>query len=73
MYRECLKLSFSLTWQKNLVAGCFHDGVLLYAMVLNETLCEGGTKRDANHILQKMRGRKFQGSGYRWQREGKHC
>ncbi|XP_054842332.1 atrial natriuretic peptide receptor 2 [Eublepharis macularius] len=46
---------------KNLVAGCFHDGLLLYATVLNETLREGGTKRDASRILQKMKGRKFQG------------
>uniref|UniRef100_A0ACB8EP97 Nitrogen permease regulator 2 n=1 Tax=Sphaerodactylus townsendi TaxID=933632 RepID=A0ACB8EP97_9SAUR len=46
---------------KNLVAGCFHDGLLLYAAVLNETLREGGTKRDTGRILQKMKGRKFQG------------
>ncbi|KAL8204149.1 UNVERIFIED_CONTAM: Nitrogen permease regulator 2 [Gekko kuhli] len=46
---------------KNLVAGCFHDGLLLYAAVLNETLREGGTKRDSSRILQKMRGRKLQG------------
>ncbi|XP_077202778.1 atrial natriuretic peptide receptor 2 isoform X2 [Paroedura picta] len=46
---------------KNLVAGCFHDGLILYATVLNETLQEGGTKRDSSRILQKMKGRKFQG------------
>lgn len=49
--------------QKNLVAGCFHDALLLYATVLNETLREGGTKRDSSRILQKMKGRKFQGTG----------
>ncbi|KAJ6663056.1 hypothetical protein lerEdw1_010877 [Lerista edwardsae] len=46
---------------KNLVAGCFHDGLLLYATALNETLLEGRSKRDAPRILQKMRGRSFQG------------
>uniref|UniRef100_A0A670JR34 Guanylate cyclase n=1 Tax=Podarcis muralis TaxID=64176 RepID=A0A670JR34_PODMU len=46
---------------KNLVAGCFHDGLLLYAMALNETLQEGGTKRNTSRILEKMKGRKFQG------------
>ncbi|XP_062984886.1 atrial natriuretic peptide receptor 2 [Elgaria multicarinata webbii] len=46
---------------KNLVAGCFHDGLLLYAMALNETINEGGTKRNTSRILEKMKGRKFQG------------
>ncbi|KAJ7335098.1 hypothetical protein JRQ81_013039 [Phrynocephalus forsythii] len=46
---------------KNLVAGCFHDGLLLYATALNETLSEGGTKRNTSRILEKMKGRKFQG------------
>ncbi|XP_061468570.1 atrial natriuretic peptide receptor 2 [Rhineura floridana] len=46
---------------KNLVAGCFHDGLLLYAMALNETLQEGGSKRNTSRILEKMKGRTFQG------------
>uniref|UniRef100_A0A8C8RZS6 Guanylate cyclase n=1 Tax=Pelusios castaneus TaxID=367368 RepID=A0A8C8RZS6_9SAUR len=49
--------------QMNLVAGCFYDGVLLYAMALNETLGEGGSQKDGARIVQKMRDRKFQGSG----------
>ncbi|XP_060092292.1 atrial natriuretic peptide receptor 2-like [Heteronotia binoei] len=44
-----------------LVAGCFHDVLLLYLKALNETLQEGGTKRNTSHILEKMRGLKFQG------------
>ncbi|XP_060092465.1 atrial natriuretic peptide receptor 2-like [Heteronotia binoei] len=47
--------------QENLVAGCFHDGLLLYLKALNETLREGGTKRDTSRILEKMRGLKIQG------------
>ncbi|POI21883.1 hypothetical protein CIB84_014371, partial [Bambusicola thoracicus] len=47
--------------QMNLVAGCFYDGVLLYAMVLNETLREGGSKKNATQLIEKMRDRKFQG------------
>uniref|UniRef100_A0A8B9EH97 Guanylate cyclase n=1 Tax=Anser cygnoides TaxID=8845 RepID=A0A8B9EH97_ANSCY len=38
-----VQLNYSLM---NLVAGCFYDGVLLYAMVLNETLREGGSKKN---------------------------
>ncbi|XP_048338950.1 atrial natriuretic peptide receptor 2-like [Sphaerodactylus townsendi] len=44
-----------------LVAGCFHDALLLYIRALNETLHEGGTKRDTSHILEKMRDLKIQG------------
>ncbi|KAL8202592.1 UNVERIFIED_CONTAM: hypothetical protein K2H54_019644 [Gekko kuhli] len=43
------------------MAGCFHDVLLLYLRALNETLREGGTKRDTSHILEKMRGLKIQG------------
>ncbi|XP_075383191.1 atrial natriuretic peptide receptor 2 isoform X2 [Mycteria americana] len=53
-----VQLNYSLM---NLVAGCFYDGMLLYAMVLNETLREGGSKKNATHIIEKMRDRKFQG------------
>lgn len=49
--------------QKNLVAGCFHDGLLLYALALNETLHEGDTKLNNSRILEKMKGRRFQGTG----------
>ncbi|XP_060119578.1 atrial natriuretic peptide receptor 2-like [Heteronotia binoei] len=44
-----------------LVAGCFHDVLLLYLRALSETLQEGGTKRDTSRILEKMRGLKIQG------------
>uniref|UniRef100_A0A8C6ZHX9 Guanylate cyclase n=1 Tax=Nothoprocta perdicaria TaxID=30464 RepID=A0A8C6ZHX9_NOTPE len=53
-----VQLNYSLM---NLVAGCFYDGLLLYAMVLNETLREGGSKKNVTRIIQKMRDRKFQG------------
>ncbi|XP_042694387.1 atrial natriuretic peptide receptor 2 [Centrocercus urophasianus] len=53
-----VQLNYSLM---NLVAGCFYDGVLLYAMVLNETLREGGSKKNATQLIEKMRDRKFQG------------
>uniref|UniRef100_A0A670YZR7 Guanylate cyclase n=1 Tax=Pseudonaja textilis TaxID=8673 RepID=A0A670YZR7_PSETE len=49
--------------QKNLVAGCFHDGLLLYALALNETLHKGDTKLNNSRILEKMKGRRFQGTG----------
>ncbi|XP_054253342.1 atrial natriuretic peptide receptor 2 [Indicator indicator] len=53
-----VQLNYSLM---NLVAGCFYDGMLLYAMVLNETIQEGGSKKNATHIIEKMRDRKFHG------------
>ncbi|XP_058028494.1 atrial natriuretic peptide receptor 2 isoform X3 [Ahaetulla prasina] len=53
-----VELSGSL---KNLVAGCFHDGLLLYALALNETLHEGDPKINNSRILEKMKGRRFQG------------
>ncbi|XP_060092299.1 atrial natriuretic peptide receptor 2-like [Heteronotia binoei] len=46
---------------ETLVAGCFHDVLLLYLKALNETLQEGGTKRNTSRILEKMRGLKIQG------------
>ncbi|KAM7077847.1 LOW QUALITY PROTEIN: atrial natriuretic peptide receptor 2-like [Ciconia maguari] len=53
-----VQLDYSLM---NLVVGCFYDRMLLYAMVLNETLQEGGSKKNATHIIEKMRDCKFQG------------
>ncbi|XP_029439074.1 atrial natriuretic peptide receptor 2 [Rhinatrema bivittatum] len=53
-----VELNYSLM---NFIAGCFHDGVLLYAMALNETLMEGKSKKDGIHIVQKIQDRKFQG------------
>lgn len=49
--------------QKNLVAGCFYDGLFLYALALNETLHEGDTKLNNSRILEKMKGRRFHGTG----------
>ncbi|XP_063806737.1 atrial natriuretic peptide receptor 2-like, partial [Pseudophryne corroboree] len=45
----------------NLIAGCFHDGVLLYAQALNETLQEGGSHKDGNRIVEKIKERSIQG------------
>ncbi|ELW70312.1 Atrial natriuretic peptide receptor 2 [Tupaia chinensis] len=45
----------------NLIAGCFYDGILLYAEVLNETIQEGGSREDGLRIVEKMQGRRYQG------------
>ncbi|NIG59728.1 Atrial natriuretic peptide receptor B [Pontoporia blainvillei] len=47
----------------NLIAGCFYDGILLYAEVLNETMQEGGTREDGLRIVEKMQGRRYHGNG----------
>lgn len=46
----------------NLIAGCFYDGILLYAEVLRETIQEGGTREDGLRIVEKIRGRRYQGN-----------
>lgn len=38
-----------------------YDAVLLYAIALNETLSEGGSKRDGLRIASKMYNRQFEG------------
>lgn len=47
----------------NLIAGCFYDGILLYAEVLNETIREGGAREDGLRIVEKMQGRRYRGNG----------
>ncbi|KXJ15243.1 Atrial natriuretic peptide receptor 1 [Exaiptasia diaphana] len=42
-------------------AGTMYDAVLLYAIALNETLSEGGSKRDGLLIASKMYNRQFEG------------
>ncbi|XP_078533827.1 atrial natriuretic peptide receptor 2 [Lissotriton helveticus] len=56
-----LILVLSSYWQMNFIAGCFHDGVLLYAMALNETLKAGGSKKDGIQIVKNIQNRTFQG------------
>ncbi|XP_073540516.1 atrial natriuretic peptide receptor 2 isoform X4 [Phyllobates terribilis] len=53
-----VELNYSLM---NLIAGCFYDGVLLYAQALNETLQEGGSPKDGIRIVQKIQERSIQG------------
>ncbi|XP_072269740.1 atrial natriuretic peptide receptor 2, partial [Pyxicephalus adspersus] len=53
-----VNLNYSL---KNLIAGCFYDGVLLYAYALNETLREGGSQKDGIRIVQKIQDRTMPG------------
>ncbi|XP_069601564.1 atrial natriuretic peptide receptor 2 isoform X1 [Ranitomeya imitator] len=53
-----VELNYSLM---NLIAGCFYDGVLLYAQALHETLQEGGSPKDGIRIVQKIQERSIQG------------
>ena len=41
--------------------GAFYDAVLLYGMVLNETLDMGGDPRDGFNLTRLMWDRKFDG------------
>ncbi|XP_038624938.1 atrial natriuretic peptide receptor 1 [Tachyglossus aculeatus] len=50
---------------ENVVAAGFHDGLLIYARALNETLASGGSSRDGEEIVRRMWGRDFYGvTGY---------
>ncbi|RXM96931.1 Atrial natriuretic peptide receptor 2 [Acipenser ruthenus] len=51
-----VSLEYSLV---DFIAGCFYDGVMLYAKALNETLAEGGSQKDGIQITQRMRNQKF--------------
>ncbi|MGH0179380.1 UNVERIFIED_CONTAM: hypothetical protein FKN15_001444 [Acipenser sinensis] len=53
-----VSLEYSLV---DFIAGCFYDGVMLYAKALNETLAEGGSQKDGIQITQRMRNQKFWG------------
>ncbi|KAM7138460.1 atrial natriuretic peptide receptor 1 [Macrochelys suwanniensis] len=45
----------------NYIAAAFHDGVMLYAQAVNETLQQGGTVRNASAITRRMWNRTFYG------------
>uniref|UniRef100_A0A452HGE8 Receptor ligand binding region domain-containing protein n=1 Tax=Gopherus agassizii TaxID=38772 RepID=A0A452HGE8_9SAUR len=52
-------------FQMNYIAAAFHDGVLLYARAVNETLQQGGTVRNASTITRHMWNRTFYGKCHR--------
>ncbi|XP_020382787.1 atrial natriuretic peptide receptor 2 isoform X1 [Rhincodon typus] len=45
----------------NFIAGCFYDGIMLYAIALNDTIAAGGSKKDGLVISKNMKNRHFQG------------
>lgn len=47
--------------QMNFIAAAFHDGVLLYAQAVNETLERGGSITNASAITRQMWNRTFYG------------
>ncbi|KAM6435640.1 atrial natriuretic peptide receptor 1 isoform 2-T3 [Liasis olivaceus] len=46
---------------ENFIAAAFHDGVMLYAHAVNETLEQGGSPSNATAITLQMRNRTFYG------------
>ncbi|TFJ97774.1 cyclin-dependent kinase 16 [Platysternon megacephalum] len=48
-------------FQMNYIAAAFHDGVLLYARAVNETLQQGGSVQNASAITRHMWNRTFYG------------
>lgn len=45
----------------NFIAAAFHDGVLLYAQAVNETLEQGGSITNASAVTRQMWNRTFYG------------
>lgn len=45
----------------NFIAAAFHDGVLLYAQAVNETLEQGGSITNASAVTHQMWNRTFYG------------
>lgn len=43
------------------IAGCFHDGFLLYAKALSEALADGVSQNDGINITMRMRNRSIWG------------
>lgn len=48
-------------FQENFIAGAFHDGVMLYAQAVNETLAQGGFPGNGTAITLQMRNRTYYG------------
>ena len=61
LHRTPAQLCLSL--QVNTIPAAFHDGLLLYAQAVTETLAHGGTVTDGESITQRMWNRSFQGQG----------
>lgn len=40
----------------------FYDGILLYAIALNETIESGGSPRDGLEVTKRMTNRRFEGN-----------
>lgn len=45
----------------DLIAGCFHDGFMLYANALSEALADGVSQNDGINITARMRNRMIWG------------
>lgn len=60
---EDVKIEETLSVQPaaSLMAGTFHDAVVLYALALNETLAAGHDPTNGLEITQRMKNRTFQG------------
>jgi len=43
------------------IAGCFHDGFVLYAKALSEALADGVSQNDGINITARMRNRRIWG------------
>nr|XP_056709736.1 atrial natriuretic peptide receptor 1 [Euleptes europaea] len=62
--RQAAQTQFNFTMEdglKNYIAAAFHDGVMLYAQAVNETLELGGSIRNATAITRQMRNRTYYG------------
>ncbi|TSL28199.1 Atrial natriuretic peptide receptor 2 [Bagarius yarrelli] len=43
------------------IAGCFHDGFMLYAQALSEALADGGSQNNGSDVIKRMQNRRISG------------
>lgn len=44
------------------IAGCFHDGFMLYAKALTEALTDGVSQNDGADVIKRMQNRRIWGA-----------
>lgn len=44
------------------IAGCFHDGFMLYAKALSEALADGASQNDGVGVIARMQSRRIWGT-----------
>lgn len=58
----CFVLFSPCLFQMDFIAGCFHDGFMLYAKALSEALADGASQNDGVGVITRMQNRRIWGA-----------